>query len=93
MTFHNWQHDGHTVNYVVSWPPPGVAATHASLPGLCIIAHAHAPPRPSSPGAPPPQTAGCGPPVLLVHGFGASVGHYRKLIPALAQTHKVRLPP
>lgn len=31
------------------------------------------------------QTAGCGKPVLLVHGFGASCGHYRKTIPFLAQ--------
>eukprot|EP00775_Hariotina_reticulata_P013508 gene13508-13633_t len=30
-------------------------------------------------------TAGCGKPVLLVHGFGASSGHYRKTIPYLAQ--------
>eukprot|EP00878_Enallax_costatus_P022864 GHUV01024297.1.p1 GENE.GHUV01024297.1~~GHUV01024297.1.p1 ORF type:complete len:270 (+),score=66.19 GHUV01024297.1:572-1381(+) len=30
-------------------------------------------------------TAGCGKPVLLVHGFGASSGHYRKTIPWLAQ--------
>lgn len=34
-------------------------------------------------------TAGCGPPVLLVHGFGASVGHWRKTIPFLAQNYKV----
>lgn len=33
--------------------------------------------------------AGEGKPVLLVHGFGASVGHWRKNIPLLAQTHKV----
>jgi alpha-beta hydrolase superfamily lysophospholipase len=31
------------------------------------------------------QTAGCGKPVLLVHGFGASCGHYRKTIPFLAK--------
>lgn len=31
------------------------------------------------------QTAGCGKPVLLVHGFGASCGHYRKTIPYLAK--------
>lgn len=30
-------------------------------------------------------TAGCGKPVLLVHGFGASCGHYRKTIPFLAK--------
>ncbi|GBF95960.1 hypothetical protein Rsub_08083 [Raphidocelis subcapitata] len=29
-------------------------------------------------------TAGCGRPVVLVHGFGASLGHYRATIPALA---------
>ncbi len=39
------------------------------------------------------QVAGCGKPVLLVHGFGASLGHWRKNVPALAQTHKVRLHP
>ena len=35
------------------------------------------------------QVAGCGPPVVLVHGFGASVGHWRKNIPALAERHQV----
>lgn len=34
-------------------------------------------------------SAGCGPPVLLVHGFGANVEHFRKNIPVLAQKHKV----
>ncbi|MDX2256211.1 MAG: alpha/beta fold hydrolase [Pseudanabaenaceae cyanobacterium bins.39] len=29
------------------------------------------------------------PAILLIHGFGASVGHWRKNIPALAQTHRV----
>jgi pimeloyl-ACP methyl ester carboxylesterase len=29
------------------------------------------------------------PVILLIHGFGASVGHWRKNIPALAQTHRV----
>ena len=29
------------------------------------------------------QVAGCGKPVLLIHGFGASIGHFRKNIPAL----------
>ncbi|KAK9846485.1 hypothetical protein WJX81_005091 [Elliptochloris bilobata] len=33
--------------------------------------------------------AGCGKPVLIVHGFGASIGHFRRNIPELAQTHKV----
>lgn len=32
---------------------------------------------------------GSGPPVVLVHGFGASLGHYRKNIPALAERHQV----
>lgn len=36
------------------------------------------------------QVAGCGPPVVLVHGFGASIGHFRKNIPALAKHYKVR---
>lgn len=39
---------------------------------LCVLLH-------------PLQTAGCGKPVLLVHGFGASCGHYRKTIPFLAE--------
>lgn len=34
-------------------------------------------------------TAGCGRPVVLVHGFGASSGHYRRTIPALAKQYKV----
>eukprot|EP00877_Chromochloris_zofingiensis_P001857 jgi/Chrzof1/11672/Cz06g04170.t1_PPH3 len=34
-------------------------------------------------------TAGCGEPILLVHGFGASAGHYRRLIPVLAKQYKV----
>lgn len=34
-------------------------------------------------------TAGCGTPILLVHGFGASYRHYRRIIPELAKTHKV----
>lgn len=29
-------------------------------------------------------TAGCGQPIVLVHGFGASAGHYRSMIPFLA---------
>jgi pimeloyl-ACP methyl ester carboxylesterase len=36
------------------------------------------------------QVAGCGPPVVLIHGFGASIGHFRKNIPALAEHYKVR---
>ena len=35
------------------------------------------------------QTAGCGAPVVLVHGFGASTGHYRKNITELAKKCKV----
>ena len=30
--------------------------------------------------------------MLIVHGFGASIGHFRRNIPELAQTHKVRKP-
>ena len=33
--------------------------------------------------------AGCGPPILFVHGFGASLGHFRRNVPALSQTYKV----
>ena len=37
------------------------------------------------------QTAGCGKPVVLIHGFGASLGHFRKNIPALSSAgYKVR---
>ncbi|KAG9457015.1 hypothetical protein H6P81_001523 [Aristolochia fimbriata] len=32
---------------------------------------------------------GVGPPLLLVHGFGASVGHWRKNVAVLAQSHAV----
>ena len=32
--------------------------------------------------------AGCGPPVVFVHGFGASIGHFRRNIPALSQSYK-----
>lgn len=34
-------------------------------------------------------TAGCGKPVLLIHGFGASIGHYKRNIPVLASKYKV----
>lgn len=33
-------------------------------------------------------TAGCGQPILLVHGFGASVGHWRKNIAELSKSYK-----
>jgi pimeloyl-ACP methyl ester carboxylesterase len=36
----------------------------------------------------PPQMAGQIP-LLLLHGFGASIGHWRKNIPVLSQTHPV----
>lgn len=36
------------------------------------------------------QTAGTvGPAIVLIHGFGASSGHWRKNLPALAQTNRV----
>eukprot|EP01023_Acetabularia_acetabulum_P056831 TRINITY_DN65990_c0_g1_i1.p1 TRINITY_DN65990_c0_g1~~TRINITY_DN65990_c0_g1_i1.p1 ORF type:complete len:142 (+),score=9.02 TRINITY_DN65990_c0_g1_i1:180-605(+) len=35
------------------------------------------------------STAGCGEPVLLIHGFGASIGHYRKIFTELSKDHKV----
>jgi pimeloyl-ACP methyl ester carboxylesterase len=54
------------------------------------------------PGAPPDATfadidgvrlrfedEGDGPPILLIHGFGASIETWRHLIPALAQHHRV----
>lgn len=75
-TPHSWKWKGHKINYVVS-----------SSCGLCS-------------GVSKPvhtvltmqilQTAGCGEPILLVHGFGASAGHYRRLIPVLAKQYKVR---
>lgn len=34
---------------------------------------------------------GQGPPLVLVHGFGGSILHFRKNIPVLAKTHTVRL--
>ena len=36
--------------------------------------------------------AGCGPPILFVHGFGASLGHFRRNVPALSQSYKVLIP-
>uniref|UniRef100_A0A7S0R3B7 AB hydrolase-1 domain-containing protein n=1 Tax=Pyramimonas obovata TaxID=1411642 RepID=A0A7S0R3B7_9CHLO len=33
--------------------------------------------------------SGKGPPVILIHGFGANLGHYRKTIPELAKTQSV----
>jgi pimeloyl-ACP methyl ester carboxylesterase len=40
--------------------------------------------------APPThQTATPPIPILLIHGFGASIGHWRKNIPTLSQTHTV----
>ena len=35
------------------------------------------------------QEAGDGPPIILVHGFGASARQWRRTIPVLAQRHKV----
>jgi pimeloyl-ACP methyl ester carboxylesterase len=37
----------------------------------------------------PPTTAVDQIPLLLIHGFGASIGHWRKNIPTLSQTHPV----
>jgi pimeloyl-ACP methyl ester carboxylesterase len=37
------------------------------------------------------QVAGSGSPILLVHGFGASVGHWKRNIPAMtAAGYQVR---
>ncbi|GFR45958.1 hypothetical protein Agub_g7427, partial [Astrephomene gubernaculifera] len=35
------------------------------------------------------KTAGCGEPILLVHGFGLSSFHFRRNIPVLAEKYKV----
>lgn len=35
------------------------------------------------------KTAGCGEPIVLVHGFGLSSFHYRRNIPILAKNYKV----
>ncbi|WP_035987461.1 alpha/beta fold hydrolase [Leptolyngbya sp. KIOST-1] len=35
------------------------------------------------------QAGTSGPALVLIHGFGASVGHWRKTIPALAANHRV----
>ena len=37
------------------------------------------------------QTAGCGKPVVLVHGFGASLDHYKRNIPVLAANYKASI--
>lgn len=34
-------------------------------------------------------TAGCGEPLVLIHGFGASWGHYKRILPELARKYKV----
>ena len=81
------------------------AAPAVSPFGAAPAAAPKPPPAPSGPSPPRPwathtwawrghrinyATAGCGAPVLLVHGFGASLGHYRRTIPALAAAgHKV----
>jgi pimeloyl-ACP methyl ester carboxylesterase len=39
--------------------------------------------------ATPPAPMVDQPPLLLLHGFGASIGHWRKNIPTLSQTHTV----
>lgn len=36
-----------------------------------------------------PCSGDTGPPVLLIHGFGASAYHWRYTIPELAKTHRV----
>ncbi|KAG0621158.1 hypothetical protein M758_4G273800 [Ceratodon purpureus] len=33
--------------------------------------------------------SGCGKPLILVHGFGGNVGHFARLIPFLAESHRV----
>lgn len=35
------------------------------------------------------QTAGCGEPIILIHGFGLSSAHYRKTIQELSKQYKV----
>lgn len=35
------------------------------------------------------QTAGCGEPIILVHGFGLSAFHYRKQLVELSKKYKV----
>ncbi len=39
------------------------------------------------------KTAGCGEPIVMVHGFGLSSFHYRRNIPVLAEKYKVRRNP
>jgi pimeloyl-ACP methyl ester carboxylesterase len=33
--------------------------------------------------------AGCGKPLILIHGFGGNAGHFARLIPYLAENHRV----
>lgn len=35
------------------------------------------------------SVSGCGKPLILVHGFGGNVGHFARLIPFLAESHRV----
>ena len=92
---HSWLWRGHKIRCAArglsgcgllsAWPRP--LARCQMLLG-CRARHARRPPA-RRPGR--YVTAGCGPPVVLVHGFGASSLHYRRNIGVLADAgYKVR---
>ena len=79
---HSWKWRDHTINYAVSTWTFSLSAWNDFVP--CA----------GNPQLQPSvicrlQVAGCGPPVVFVHGFGASIGHFRKNVPALSQDYKV----
>jgi hypothetical protein len=95
-SLHSWSWRGHKINYAVR----GIAGRLPHKVGRCKLTPGLQQAdsmrgswswKPHGPHAAPPtalhnpQTAGCGRPVVLVHGFGASLGHYRRTIPALAE--------
>ncbi len=74
---HTWRWREHAINYAVRTRVLRSLALVVYLLSADGAVHATA------------QVAGSGKPILIVHGFGASIGHFRRNIPELAQTHKV----
>ena len=86
---------------ITSLPQAQSLRAHGVRANACMLQHASQhPPVPVIPkdcmesskhhSAPLPMGAGThGPPVLLIHGFGASAYHWRYNIPFLAKNHRV----